>query len=144
MTTTLEIIYAISTALRTIKQDEGCYTNGGFNVFCARQWFDFREQGPPNLSVFILEENLLDSKGSSFKQELIGKIEGHIPQGKPEDIYYLVSDIKHALLKTSFSFHFQYLGYEIMLPEEGSQVSSIQVRFKAIYIEEIGNQHARI
>lgn len=146
MTNVIKIIQSISNALRTIKQDQGCYTNGGFNVFCARQWFDFREQGPPSLSVFILEESLLDTKGASYKQSLNGKVEGHIQQGRPEEIYYLAADIKQALLTTNFPFQFQYLGYEITPPDEGSNISSVQVRFTVTYIEEIrqGDKHARL
>lgn len=136
MTNVVDIIQSIT---RLLKGD-------GFNVFCAKQWFDFRTQSEPVLSVFVLEESLLDFKGSSFKQELIGRIEGHVQQSKSEDIYCLASYIKHTLLTAHFPFQFYYLGYDISLPEEGSNMISLQVRFKVTYVEEIHKEakHARL
>jgi hypothetical protein len=124
----LKIIKAIVYSLKEKK----------LNIHFNKQWFDFREISQcPVLSLFVLEESPVEQKGHSFKQELSAHIEGYIASNNDDCIYLLVSDVKSALLNQEFPFAISYQGYEINLPEEGSQMVSVRVKFKIIYLENI-------
>lgn len=108
------------------------------SVYFNKQWFDFREvHRAPVLSLFILEETLLDNKGNSYKQELSAHIEAFVASNNEDYIYHLVTDIKSALLIQQYPFSISYQGYEISLPDEGAHIVSARVKFKIVYFENI-------
>ncbi len=108
------------------------------NAHFNKQWYDFREiSSCPALSLFLLEESLLEHKGHCYKQELNAHIEAYIAANHDESIYHLVSDIKSALLNHDFPFSLSYQGYEINLPDEGARTVSARIKFKIIYFENI-------
>ncbi len=124
----IKIINALTHALEEKK----------LNIHFNKQWFDFREISRcPVLSLFLLEELPIEQKGHTYKQELSAHVEAYVASVNDDYIYHLVSDIKSALLKPEFPFSIPYQGYEINLPDEGSQVVSARVKFKIIYLENI-------
>lgn len=130
---TLQISDIIAKLLLALKADIGS------NVFLNKQWFDRRDGSKcTELSLFILEETPLESKGCCYKQELTVHIEGFIWQGSSEEIYLLATDIKKALLGSGLPFPITYHGYELTLPDEGASVVRVQLKFKVIYFENIG------
>lgn len=132
------IINAIHIALEEITPENKYFTSSGKQVFFNKQGFEYREHQPyPALSFFITEESHLEHKGECYKQELNLDIEGYSGSIEVNDIYELACDVKMALLKEEFPFNVTYQGYEITLPNEGSCVFSVKLKFKVIYLEKI-------
>ncbi len=132
------IIKELLHALKEIRSKNKYFTNSGVNVFLNKRWIDCRvEDEHPFLSVFVLEENLVEKKGNTYKYELGIHIEGYQFNRKDNDIYYLLADVKQVLLKTWDLFSIIYHGYEITVPEDGASFTSVQIKFKIIYMENI-------
>ncbi len=137
MSKVLSIISTIKQALEKISVQDGFYTDVGSQVYFMRQWFDFRDTALPALSYFILEESQVEHKACSYKQELSLKIEAYAEHSEAEYIFDLAADIKRALLSLKNNLTIDYLGYEITLPEEGSNLVSVILNFRIHYIEHI-------
>ena len=137
MSKVLSIISTIKQALEKISVQDGFYTDVGSQVYFMRQWFDFRDTALPALSYFILEESQVEHKACSYKQELSLKVEAYAEQSEPQYIFNLTSDIKRALLNLKDDLAIDYLGYEITLPEEGSNLVSVILNFRIHYVEHI-------
>lgn len=134
-----DIIAQMVLALKAIRPLAHYHNDIGANVFLNKQWFDRRDSNKcPELSLFVLEETLLESKGNCYKQELTIHVEGFLWQNSSEKIYLLAADVKRALLGAKFPFGITYHGYEINLPDDGASVMRVQVKFKVIYFENIG------
>ncbi|MGE3319825.1 MAG: hypothetical protein AB7I18_11080 [Candidatus Berkiella sp.] len=132
------IIKELIQGLKEIRSKNKHYTNAGINVFFNKRWIDCRiDDEHPFLSLFISEENLIERKGNSCKYELAAHIEGYQFNRKDNDIYYLLADVKHVLLKNWDSFSLLYQGHELTIPEEGASITSVQIKFKIIYMENI-------
>lgn len=133
-----DIIKQLIQALKQIKLDNHFHNDIGTHVYLNKQWFDCRQANQqPELSLFILEETPLDSKGNCFKQELTIHVEGLTQKNNSDEIYLLAADIKKALLNPKLPFSIAYHGYEINLPEDGASVARVHVKFKVIYLEKI-------
>jgi hypothetical protein len=137
MSKVLNIINTTKQALEQITIQNGFYTDVGSQVYFMQQWFDFRDTALPALSFFILEESQVEHKACSYKQELSLKVEVYAEQSEPEHIFDLAADIKRALLGSKINLTMDYLGYEITLPEEGSNLVSVILNFRIYYIEHI-------
>lgn len=122
--TVLQIVETLIAVLKTAE----------LRVFFNQPYIDCREKLHfPALSLLILEETLLEQKGMNFKQELTVHLEGFIASN--QNIYNFITQVKTALFKNTFPFTLHYQGYEITLPEEGSQITSVRIKFKIIYLE---------
>jgi hypothetical protein len=137
MSKVLSIIKTIKQTLEQITIQDGFYTDVGSRVYFMRQWFDFRDAALPALSYFILEESQVEHKACSYKQELSLKVEAYTEHGQPDHIFDLTSDVKKSLLSSKSNLAIDYLGYEITLPEEGSNLVSVILNFRIHYIEHI-------
>jgi hypothetical protein len=125
--TTSDILQTILVALQKVKA----------NISLNKQWLDCRDEiSLPLVSLFIMEETPLENKGACYKQDLTGQVEGFIDSNKSDAIYDFANSIKRALLMTTLSLSYQ--GYEISLPEDGARIARVQVKFKVIYFENIG------
>lgn len=134
----IQIFKCLIASLKEIKKRNHYFTNAGMNVFFNRRWVDCRADiSHPFLALFALEENLIEKKGSVCKCDISAHVEAYLCLKDEFDIYELISDIKKVLLKSYDGFAISYHGYEINLPEEGAKMTSLQVKFKLVYLESI-------
>lgn len=134
----IKIFKSLITSLKEIKKRNQYFTNAGMNVYFNRRWIDCRADiDHPFLALFALEENLIEKKGNVCKCEVSAHVEAYCCLKDEYNIYELLTDIKKVLLKSYDGFTLSYHGYEINLPEEGAKMTSLQVKFKVIYLEMI-------
>ncbi len=132
----ISVLEYIKQALEQITINNNYYTDVGSQVYFMRQWFDVRDSKLPCVSYYLLEESPVEHKGCSYKQEINLKIEVFTEEELDSSLFFLISDIKRALLASNIQPLF-YLGYEINLPDEGSCLISVTLNFNIHYIENI-------
>lgn len=110
----------------------------GCKVYFNHLGLDLREpQEELPVSLVLLEETPIHQKADCYKHELALSVQAFCDYPRHTQIFHLIDKIKTTLLNPKPIFEFSYLGYEIDLPEDGSAIMRIKIKFKACYFENI-------
>lgn len=148
------LVKTISDRCETIRVANGFHTDAGQQVFRGRMTFDAEVDTFPCISIFAHEEVIeQNSHDERMDVQLNIAVICHAPQDilNPLDIAEdLVADVKRAVLLLSnrnadgLCADIRYAGREAMVPDDGSNTTSVRVHFEVTYPEIYGDPHTVI
>lgn len=143
------ILTAVATRLSAITVAGGYHTDAGKRIYMGMPSFDSEDDTFPLLAVFSREEPPQALTGQRSRNTLTVLVNGFLlaDNDATNKAHDTLADVKKAVLLAADStlgglaHHLAYLGSEQRLPEDGSTVVALEIRFDATYDENYGDPY---